>query len=95
MFLVMATGCGDDCQQLCLQTSNRISNCKSDALTWADLGARSRNDFVQSCRTDWEIVSGDLTQSDHQIALDVCADARRELNRLGCDEVMALYGPLE
>ena len=93
--LVLSAGCGDTCQQLCQQSANRVAACTPDALVWPDLGARSKTDFVQQCRSDWELVSGDLTQSDHQIALEVCDDAGRTLSRLSCDEVMALYSPVD
>ena len=95
LFLFVASGCGDQCQQLCQESANSLANCKSDALTWPDLGARNKGDFVSECRAAWELTSSELTQSDNQIALEACADAKRTLNRLTCDEVIALYGPAE
>jgi hypothetical protein len=95
LLLLLASGCGDQCQQLCQQSANRLANCKSDALSWADLGARTKNDFVQECRSAWELTSSELTQSDNQIALEACRDAGNTLERLECDEVIALYGPSE
>jgi hypothetical protein len=50
---------------------------------------------VTECRSAWELTSSDLTQSDNQIALEACGDARDVLDVLGCDEVIALYGPAE
>jgi hypothetical protein len=89
-FLLLG-GCGDQCQQLCTQTGTRLKNCKPASLDWADLGAKSQNDFVQQCQDQWDLTSADLTQSDHQIALEVCHDSRDVLSTLTCDEVVGLY----
>jgi len=88
---MMLMGCGDNCEQLCVQTANRLSACKPDSLTWNDLGARNRADFATDCRADWERVSADLTVSDLRVALDVCDETSRDLSRLTCDELTALY----
>lgn len=84
-------GCGDNCEQLCAQTAQRLAACKPDSLAWADLGARSRAEFSSDCRSDWERVSADLTVSDLRVALDVCDETSRDLSRLSCEELNALY----
>lgn len=88
---LVAGACGDNCEQLCLQTANRLSACKPDALKWSDLGARSRLGFANDCRSDWELVSAELTVSDLRVALDVCEETSRDLSRMSCEEVTALY----
>jgi len=88
-------GCGDRCEQLCQQTSTRIAACRPDSLAWSDLGARSRQDFANTCREDWARVSHDLTASDLRVALEVCGDTSEALQRMTCDEVLALYLPSE
>ncbi len=95
--LSFAAGCGDKCEQLCVQTANRIADCKPDSLTWADLGARRKEDFANACRTDWDRVSGNLTTSDLREALDVCEETQREITpeRMSCDQINALYLPIE
>ncbi len=89
--LPLVGGCGDQCEQLCVQASTRLQRCKPDGMDWRDLGARSRNDFANSCRTDWERVSSDLTATEVREALDVCRDTRAALDELSCDEVAAIY----
>ena len=93
--LVLSTGmvaaCGDNCEQLCQQTTTRIGQCKSDSLAWQDLGARSSRDFFQQCRDDWEQVRNGLTSSDLNVALDVCQDTTVVLQDMSCDEILALY----
>ncbi len=89
--LGVTSGCGDNCEQLCVQTANQLAACKPDSLSWNDLGARSKSDFAGDCRTDWERVSADLTVSDLRVALDVCDEASGDLFRLSCEELTALY----
>ena len=92
--LVLAvSGCGDHCERLCQQTAARVAECRAgSALTWQDVGARGRGDFVDRCRDEWDRRSNDLSSSDLREALDVCSEATRDVTRLSCDEVSALYG---
>ncbi|NCG20699.1 MAG: hypothetical protein GWP91_16950 [Rhodobacterales bacterium] len=94
----MAVGCGDKCEQLCVQTAARIDECKPESLSWADLGARGKNDFANACREDWSRLSAELTTSDLREALEVCDETLPSLlalSGLTCDEVNALYLPIE
>jgi len=88
----IASGCGDHCEQLCQTTGARVARCRSAGLAWADLGARSRADFVNQCRDDWDRASLDLSANDLREALEVCSEAQSELVRMDCEEVDALYG---
>jgi hypothetical protein len=88
-------GCGDKCEVLCANVTRELGNCKPDSLSWNDLGARNRSDFNNECRQQWDRERIDLSASDLRLALETCADANQEIVELDCDEVMALYGPLE
>jgi hypothetical protein len=87
--------CGDQCEQLCQTTAARVANCRTDGLSWADLGARGRADLVNGCRTDWDRASAVLSANDLREALEVCNESGRELRRLSCEEIDALYVPLD
>jgi hypothetical protein len=91
LMLMTGAGCGDNCEQLCVQTASRLAACKPDSLAWTDLGARSRAGFAADCRNDWQLMSTELTVSDLRVALDVCDEATRDLGRLSCEELTALY----
>ena len=91
-----AMGCGDRCEVLCQQTAAAVADCRTGtSLSWADLGARGRADFVDRCRDEWDRTSNDLSSNDLREALDVCAETTREVTRLSCEELMALYAPIE
>ncbi len=90
-----AAGCGDRCENLCTSVGVKLASCKPDGLTWNDLGARSRSDFVNQCQLQWARERTDLSASDLQLALEACRDTSRELGTLSCDEMLALYGPTE
>ena len=89
--VLVVQGCGDNCEQLCGQLGTRIDTCKPETLDWVELGARSRADYVGSCRDDWEAEASNLTASDLRVALDVCDDSSRVLTLMSCDEVSSLY----
>ena len=91
LFLV-ACG-GDACDRLCVEAGAAVGGCRTSALSWEDLGARSRRDFVATCQDAWEASVVNLSSNELRIALDACDEAERDLRRLGCDEVMALYAP--
>ncbi len=86
-------GCGDRCERLCREASVKLDACRGSSLSWADLGARNRADFVDQCRLDWDQTSGDLTSSDLAEALDICRIGSDELAALSCEEVRAIYAP--
>ncbi len=83
--------CGDKCEVLCQQTGDALATCRPDALSWADLGASSRADFVSNCRNDWDRARLDLSSGELSTALEVCADTTSSLSDLSCEELVALY----
>ena len=88
-------GCGDRCQQLCTNVGSTLAGCKPGSLSWNDLGARSRADFVNTCRDQWDRSRIDMSASDLRLALEACSDTNNELGRLQCPEILALYAPIE
>jgi hypothetical protein len=93
---LLNAGCGDRCEVLCQQTAAKVADCRADSpLSWKDLGARNRSDFVNRCRDEWDRESNELSSSDLREALDVCVEGTRDVSRLTCEEVFALYGPLD
>jgi len=62
-------------------------------MTWIDLGATGRQDYVDTCRDQWDRVTIDLSANDLRLALDDCREAKDEVPLLSCDEIIALYGP--
>ena len=90
-----AAACGDRCENLCSSVGLELATCKPDSLTWNDLGARSRSDFVNECQLQWDRERSDLSASDLELALDACRDTRNGLGDLSCEEILALYGPTE
>jgi hypothetical protein len=93
--LLVLLGCGDHCEVLCQQAASRVAQCKGDALTWADLGARGKNDFSLRCRSEWDRSSSQLTATDLRVALEVCSETSRDLSKMTCDEIVALYAVTE
>jgi hypothetical protein len=85
--------CGDKCEILCQNVGDDLASCKPDTLSWNDLGARSRTDFVKQCKSQWDRERIDLSASDLRLSLEACADTRSELDDLACEEIVALYGP--
>lgn len=90
---VALAGCGDKCEVLCQQVGQQLATCKPASLTWNNLGARSRADFVNQCRTQWDRERLDLTASDLRLALQACRDTTQALDDLSCEEIVALYAP--
>ena len=88
----LATGCGDRCESLCRDVASDLDRCKGDALAWTDLGARSKSEFVEECRVQWEQERAELSPSNLVLSLDACQATQRELESLSCDEMMVLYG---
>ena len=87
-------GCGDHCESLCQRTADRLAVCKDESLTWPDLGARNKADFVNQCWSDWDRESAQLSAPALREALDVCSESGRDLrgeDRLTCAEILALY----
>ncbi|MCB9686759.1 MAG: hypothetical protein H6738_13455 [Alphaproteobacteria bacterium] len=95
MVTAVVAGCGDRCENLCTSVGTELGTCKPASLTWNDLGARSRADFVNQCQQQWGRERIDLSASDLRLALQACKDTQRELDTLTCEEVLALYGPTE
>lgn len=93
-----SAGCGDKCEVLCQNVGDELASCKPDTLSWNDLGARNRADFVNECKQQWDRERIDLSASDLRLSLEACADTNRELGdarELQCEELVALYGPAE
>jgi hypothetical protein len=100
MALVFSTfvvwGCGGDrCATLCRDVSSRLDECRSAALSWEDLGASGRADFSDQCRDDWDRERTELSTSHLSLSLTACADASDEVIDLSCEEITALYGPID
>jgi hypothetical protein len=93
LVLGLLVGCGDRCQNLCRSVAERVQTCRPESITWADLGATSRSDFVNSCDNAWDRTRLGLTANDLRLALEDCQAANQEVDTLSCDEVIALYGP--
>jgi hypothetical protein len=88
----LTTGCGDRCEQLCANVGSRLNDCTPASLSWADLGARNRSDFVNQCQRQWGAERIDLSASDLRLALDACDETNKDLPGITCDEILALYG---
>ena len=86
-------GCGDRCVVLCREVAAQLDSCRSSAMSWEDLGARGKADFIEQCRREWDHERPDLSASHLALSLEACGDANKEIDDLTCDEVMALYGP--
>jgi hypothetical protein len=95
LVLVALAGCGDACEQLCTNVGNEVAGCKPQSLSWNDLGARNRGDFIDTCRDQWGRSRIDLSASDLRLALEACDDTNAELGDLECSDVVALYAPAE
>jgi hypothetical protein len=89
----LTAGCGDKCEQLCTNTAAELQACKPDSLSWQDLGARGRNDFVNQCRNQWGRQRLDLSATDLRLALQACQDTSQDLGSVSCEELLALYLP--
>jgi len=110
LFVLLALGCGDSCQQLCRAIGDRLESCidADSALAWVDVRARNRDDFVSLCQSEWDDERRVLSSFDRTAALQECCDAVPGYDRSGgggagcdddtpvltCDEVVALYGDL-
>ncbi|MEQ1565474.1 MAG: hypothetical protein ABMA64_07545 [Myxococcota bacterium] len=88
-----SAGCGDKCEQLCQGVGGELADCKPDALSWNDFGARNRADFVNQCQQQWNRERIELTVSDLRLSLEACAETSSELPDIDCAEILALYGP--
>jgi len=60
-------------------------------MSWADVGARSRADFVNDCRADWDRARQELSSGELAAALDVCSDTTDALDDLTCEELITIY----
>ncbi len=61
------------------------------SMSWPDVGAASRNDFISRCRLDWDRTRAGLSTSDLGEAVMICRDGRQTLLTLRCDELRLLY----
>ena len=84
-------GCGDRCEVLCQRTGDALASCRPDGMSWADVGARSRTNFVSSCRADWDRARQELSSGELSAALDVCDDTTDEVDQLSCEELISIY----
>ncbi|MCO4744416.1 MAG: hypothetical protein KC912_06490 [Proteobacteria bacterium] len=94
----LATGCGDRCESLCGNVASAIDTCKEtdpgwEAISWGDLGARSRSDFASECRRSWSQASGTLPTHELEEALDLCGISADDLETMSCDTLLTLYAP--
>jgi len=76
---------------LCREVSLQLESCQGENLTWSDLGATGRVDFVNECGDDWNQVEAQLSSNELGQALDVCADTTAELDEVTCAELISLY----
>jgi len=94
--VALSTGCRfftDACEDLCDEVADQVALCRPDSITWIDLGATNKTDYIQTCRDQWDRVTIDLSANDLRLALDDCREAKDEVGTLTCDEIVALYGP--
>ena len=92
LLAVALAGCGDKCEVLCQNVGARVAACKPESMSWNDLGARTRTDFVNQCRNQWSRERLDLSATDLRLALQACRDTSQEVTDLSCEEIVALYG---
>ena len=94
--IVLPAGCRlftDRCEDLCDEVADQVALCRPESISWIDLGATSKNDYVETCRDQWDRVTIDLSANDLRLALDDCREAKDEVETLSCDEIVALYAP--
>lgn len=91
LLVVLGAGCGDRCETLCVAAADRVAECRTPPLAWADLGARSRADFTTQCRQEWDGAYAELEPHEQELALDICRDGLEVLDELTCSEIVALY----
>ena len=82
------------CERVCCDVADAVEAC--DQVSFEDLGATTRDAFVDSCTDDWVCVNGELTSSEVQEATASCRSARDRLDGLdlsaeGCAELAGLY----
>jgi len=83
--------CGDRCEVLCQQTGDALATCRPEGMSWADVGARSRANFVSGCRADWDRARLELSSGELSAALDVCDDTSEVIDELTCEELISIY----
>ena len=94
LMLLIPAGCSlleDRCERLCNQTGSALADCKDDAWAWEDVGASSKNGFVNECQQRWQDVSADLGARDLELALADCKLAEETLDDLNCSELLPVY----
>lgn len=91
LFLLFAMGCGDACDTLCADVADALEGECAD-FTWSQVDATSRLDFLNTCRDDWEEVSGQLTTRELEVSRDACGDASTTLESVDCETLTEWYG---
>lgn len=92
LLLLPLIGCGDACERLCREAASDLDACiDGQRTTWADLGARSRSDFLTQCQRGWDRTRAELTTSDLGEAVEICDEGRGTLAAATCEEVVLLY----
>ncbi len=98
-------GCGASCgplaprcERVCCEVADALEPCIGPRLTWADVGARDRVDFIRRCRNDWDRARGELNPYEVQGANEVCERTRdavaqvlEEGTEAACAELVPLY----
>ncbi len=94
----MAACASDPCSTLCVDVSRGLDEClPAWGLTWEEVGAESRSNWLIGCQNEWDEVRSSLEARELPAAEEQCADARIELDRLqaaedgACDELRVLY----
>ena len=91
LILVALSACGDRCEQLCQSVGEDLAACRPASWSWADFGARSQGDFVNTCESSWERTRNALTSAEASAALDVCDETADRLLVLSCEVIVELY----
>ena len=96
--VLLLAACGDDCAEVCQQTTVAIAVCMADEdagwyADWADLGAESRREHREACQNSWNRTAAFLEARELEQALDMCASALDDLDGMNCNTLRALYQP--
>ncbi len=94
--VALPSGCRlltDQCEDLCDAVADQVDECLPESISWIDLGATNKQNYIDTCRDQWDRVIIDLSANDLRLALDDCKEAKKEVPTLSCDEIVALYGP--
>jgi hypothetical protein len=68
------------CERVCCEVADKVDVCEQ--VTYADLDALDRDDFVRACTGGWTSTSADLTSYELQEATESCRAVRDKVKAL-------------